>query len=119
MSVYRNTTQGARAIHLTNGGYVLVEAGATAEVADGAVRRLGPGIMKDKGDVPDVPADLAAKVKQPDPLDHDDDGKKGGSKPQPATGDLKALRAEYKKATGKNPFNGWNAATLREKIGAV
>lgn len=30
--------------------------------------------------------------------------------------DLKALRAEYKAAVGKNPFNGWDIATLRQKI---
>ena len=32
--------------------------------------------------------------------------------------DLAALRAEYREKLGKNPFNGWNADTLREKIAA-
>lgn len=38
--------------------------------------------------------------------------------PKPA-GDLSALRAAYEKALGKRPFNGWDAATLREKIAAA
>lgn len=36
----------------------------------------------------------------------------------PAEG-LTALRDEYERALGKRPFNGWDAATLREKIAAV
>ena len=30
--------------------------------------------------------------------------------------DLTALRAEYKALFGKSPFNGWDEATLQEKI---
>jgi len=30
--------------------------------------------------------------------------------------DLQALREEYKEVTGRNPFNGWNAEQLSEKI---
>jgi len=33
--------------------------------------------------------------------------------------DLPALRAEYREKLGKNPFNGWDAPTLREKIAAA
>lgn len=47
-------------------------------------------------------------------LDHDKDGEAGGSTTAP--GDLKALRAEYKAATGKKAFNGWDEATLMAKI---
>jgi hypothetical protein len=48
-------------------------------------------------------------------LDHDRNGREGGS--VSATGDdLPALRAEYRAKVGRNPFNGWDAATLREKI---
>ena len=36
----------------------------------------------------------------------------------PAEG-LTALRDEYERALGKRPFNGWDAATLREKIAAA
>jgi hypothetical protein len=50
-------------------------------------------------------------------LDHDDNGREGGSKS--AGGNLTALRAEYREKLGKNPFNGWDAATLREKIAAA
>lgn len=39
--------------------------------------------------------------------------------PTPAVDDLKALRETYKTATGKKPFGGWDAATLREKIAAA
>ena len=48
-------------------------------------------------------------------LDHDGDGAPGGS--VSATGDdLKALRALYRDALGKAPFNGWNADELRRRI---
>jgi hypothetical protein len=51
------------------------------------------------------------------PLDHDGNGKPGGSsKPDDAGEDIAALRAEYHTALGKRPFAGWDAATLREKI---
>lgn len=39
--------------------------------------------------------------------------------PRAAGDDLSALRAEYKAKLGKNPFNGWAADTLREKIAAA
>lgn len=32
------------------------------------------------------------------------------------TGDIAALRAEYKAKIGKRPFMGWDADTLREKL---
>lgn len=51
-------------------------------------------------------------------LDHDRDGLAGGS--VTAQGDdIAALRAEYQTKLGKRPFNGWDAATLREKIAAA
>jgi hypothetical protein len=33
--------------------------------------------------------------------------------------DLPSLRREYQQALGKRAFNGWDAATLREKIAAA
>lgn len=42
-----------------------------------------------------------------DPLDHDGDGEKGGSKAPEPTDDLKALREEYREKVGKRPFPGW------------
>jgi hypothetical protein len=47
-------------------------------------------------------------------LDHDKDGNEGGSA-SPAE-DMTALRAEYEAKLGKRPFNGWDAAALRQKI---
>lgn len=47
------------------------------------------------------------------------DGPAEPKKPAPAKqpgGDIKALREEYAAKFGKRPFNGWDAATLREKI---
>ena len=32
---------------------------------------------------------------------------------------MKALRAAYEKATGKKPFFGWDADTLRERMAAA
>lgn len=52
-----------------------------------------------------------------DPLDHDGDGKPGGSAPAPSE-DLSDLRAAYTEKFGKKPFAGWNAETLREKLAA-
>lgn len=49
-----------------------------------------------------------------DPLDHDGDGKKGGS-PKPE-GDVAALRAEYLAQIGKKPFPGWDADELRRRM---
>lgn len=51
-----------------------------------------------------------------DPLDHDDDGKKGGSPKVEQSDDLAAARAEYTEKMGKRPFHGWDVETLRKKI---
>jgi len=58
------------------------------------------------------------EVHDPDPLDRDGDGKKGGSSKPPEADDLSTLRAEYHEKFGKRPFMGWDAATLREKLAA-
>lgn len=50
-------------------------------------------------------------------LDHDDNGKAGGSKS--AKGDpekLKAARKEYERVMKKKPFNGWDEAELNRRI---
>jgi hypothetical protein len=36
--------------------------------------------------------------------------------PAQSADDLPALRAEYLTKTGKKPFNGWDAATLKAKL---
>ncbi|CDO34050.1 hypothetical protein [Novosphingobium sp. KN65.2] len=48
-------------------------------------------------------------------LDHDGDGKPGGSTAGEGD-DIDALRAEYKEVLGKNYFAGWDAAELRKRI---
>lgn len=53
-----------------------------------------------------------------DPLDHDGDGHKGGSPLVTADDAIRALRSEYATVLGKNPFNGWGADELRERIAA-
>lgn len=52
------------------------------------------------------------------PLDHDGDGKPGGSITADPTDDMAKLRAEYTDLFGKRPFNGWDAAELQAKIDA-
>jgi hypothetical protein len=58
------------------------------------------------------------KAKRPQ-LDHDDNGREGGSITAAGDGGLAALRAEYQAKFDKRPFNGWDATTLREKIAAA
>lgn len=88
----------------------------------------GPAILPANGE---ITVDLGAfevevmrhspdiEISAADALDHDADGKKGGSTKQPADKDLKALRAEYAEKIGKKPFGGWDADTLRAKIAAA
>ena len=51
-------------------------------------------------------------------LDHDKNGKPGGSTTPEPTDDMAKLRAEYTDLFGKRPFNGWDAAELQAKIDA-
>lgn len=54
---------------------------------------------------------------KPDPLDHDEDGKKGGSKPAAESDDgLKELRDQYKELTGKKPHHLWKEDRLQAEI---
>lgn len=54
--------------------------------------------------------------KKADPLDHDGDGKKGGSKPVEESDELAKLRADYQEVVGKRPYHGWSAEELQAKI---
>lgn len=75
--------------------------------------------------VVDIPAQAVARLVLDErievldnPLDHDHDGRSGGSVSQ--TGDdIAALRAEYKARVGRSPHHTWDAAKLREKIDAT
>ena len=53
-----------------------------------------------------------------DPLDHDGDGKKGGSKPAQESDELSKLRADYQEVFDKRPYHGWSAQELQAKIDA-
>lgn len=59
---------------------------------------------------------LNASDARRDPLNHDGDGRKGGSRNPAASGELAMLRAEYKRITGRRPFNGWDVAELNAKL---
>lgn len=52
------------------------------------------------------------------PLDHDGDGKLGGSKAAVDDGRLATLRAEYTDLFGKKPFPGWSVDELQKRIDA-
>ena len=52
-----------------------------------------------------------------DPLDHDGDGRKGGSKPAEPAGDvLQRLRDEYAELTGSKPHHLWKEMRLQSEI---
>lgn len=52
-----------------------------------------------------------------DPLDHDGDGKKGGSQPaSDADDEVLRLRAEYTDLTDKKPHHLWRAERLQTEI---
>lgn len=52
-----------------------------------------------------------------DPLDHDGDGKKGGSLPADAAdAEIQRLRTEYTDLTGKKPHHLWKAERLQSEI---
>ncbi|WLS01737.1 hypothetical protein [Shinella oryzae] len=53
---------------------------------------------------------------KPDPLDHDGDGNKGGSKPAEQSDEMAKLRADYIEIVGKKPYHGWSAEELQTKI---
>lgn len=70
-------------------------------------------IARPEVDLPPPPAALLAQ------LDHDHNGKPGGSAAPDHTDEIKALREEYQEKLGKRPFLGWNAEELRRRIAAA
>lgn len=60
--------------------------------------------------------ELLDKPTKPDPLDHDEDGKKGGSKPAEQSDEMAKLRADYAEIVGKKPYHGWGTEELQAKI---
>lgn len=98
MASFRNDTKGARAIHLTGGGHVLVEPGDTLTLSDARVLRVAPGLVATTDpDLPPPPPDLKEAVSS---LDHDGDGKPGGSKKGAASTRAKGAA---KKRTARKP----------------
>jgi len=86
-----------------------------------AIKKATP--VRTPGEIAPPPEDVAQKMRESvvanAQLDHDGDGRPGGSKAPEQTDDLKALRAEYREVLGKNPFSGWSAEVLKEKIAAA
>lgn len=90
---------------LPAGGEVIAELGAL----DAEVMRQSPYVEITEG----------GKAKKADPLDHDEDGKKGGSKPAEESDELAKLRSDYLEVVGKRAYHGWSAEELQEKIDAT
>lgn len=67
-------------------------------------------------EIPAMPATLSRAVRQHHPLDHDRKEGPGGSIKQ-ADPEIAAVRAEYEAKMGKKPFNGWDVAELRRRMG--
>lgn len=103
----------------------VIVCGAYPHVA-AAYRALGieveerPAYVPGRTNVAPPPEGVLAKIgsaeSKPHPLDHDGDGKPGGSTAPEQTDDLPALRAKYQRVIGKRPFAGWSADVLKEKI---
>lgn len=119
------------AYHITNNSAAprgIWSKGQLVWIAPGATRTFQPDnpasvkripsltVRADTKDLPPVPADLASTLAK---LDHDGNGKPGGSKAAPPSEGLPTLRAEYQAKIGKKPFPGWPAEELRRRIDAA
>jgi hypothetical protein len=78
-------------------------------------RGYASGQIREPGDIFLFNGPLGRWMEEISPLDHDEDGRKGGSRPG-AGEDIAELRAAYQQAFGKRAFPGWGADVLREKI---
>lgn len=87
-----------------------------AGLANLLVTRMGKAeLAREPGRIAPPPKPLAAKLSQ---LDHDRDGKAGGSAKQVGSG-IAVKRAEYHRVVGKRAFNGWDEAELDKRIAAA
>lgn len=75
-------------------------------------------VKREPGSIGAPPPAVAARIaKVIDPLDHDANGQKGGSKaPDGDKEALNKLRADYQTLVGKKPFAGWKADELQRRI---
>lgn len=90
MALFRNPSQGARGILLRNGEHLLIEAGEELRIARAAIKRMPPDVeeviegQQEAAKVsfeplPEVTDATVAEQRVSNPLDHDGDGKPGGS----------------------------------------
>lgn len=96
-----NKAVGPRGIW-AGGALVWLDPGETKRIEPddmGSVRGNPSFDVEAVGDLPPVPKKLAAMVSKPDPLDHDRDGKRGGS--AKGTQSTSAKGAAKRKATGR------------------
>lgn len=92
-----------------------------------AIKKAEAQVERVPGRIDPPPADLLAQVEgqartqgeHKDALDHDGDGRKGGSVKQPDSEEISALRAAYQQRFGKKPFAGWDVESLKEKLAAA
>jgi hypothetical protein len=70
---------------------------------------------------PGFPKAMGARGPIKSVLDHDGDGKPGGSKSaaEDAKDAVKALRVAYQEKFGKKPFSGWGAEELQRRMDAA
>jgi hypothetical protein len=115
-----NNSKAPRGVHNAAGRLVFIQPGEsrTMEVAkiEGIKRIPSLTVVADPEDLPPPPADLRATLAQ---LDHDRDGKAGGSIAAKNTPDRPALIAAYKAKTGKNIFPGWSDDEIKRRMDAA
>lgn len=81
-----------------------------------ALRAFDPRFAQILGKLGYGRRDMVAAATPRDPLDHDGDGRKGGSLKPDASDALSEARARYFEVVGKRPFHGWDVETLNAKI---
>lgn len=106
MARFTNETKGARTIRKTDGSRVLVDVGATVSIPKYQVFWYPPDLTVGGEAEPEY-----------GPLDHDRDGKPGGSTaPDDPKEALRAKRAEYQLVMKKRPFSGWDIDELNRRM---
>ncbi len=111
-----NNSKAPRGVYSAAGRLVFIQPGETRSLDVSNIEPVRRNPYLDAvcvDEMPDVPAELVAVVKA-DPLDHDGDGRKGGST-SPVT-EIKALRTAYFEKMGKRPFSGWDADELQRRM---